>query len=68
MMTKAEVLKILRSNPDAAIYVWHGEVYLDDGDGARMIQPSVLCELYRDGAGDIAPLSPANLSIYVASR
>ncbi len=64
-MTKSQVSKILKSNPNAAIYVWHGEVYLDDGKAARMISPSILCALYRDGAGEIAP-SADNTSIWVA--
>lgn len=64
-MTKAKALKVLLSNPDAAIYLWHGEVYLDDGSSARMISPSVFCALYRDGAGEIAPTDASN-SIYMA--
>lgn len=53
------------STPEAAIYVWHGEVYLDDGDGAVMISPSILCALYRDGTGEIAP-DPDNAAIWRA--
>lgn len=64
-LTKARVLKILRSSPDAALFVWHGEVYLDDGNGAVMISPSILCALYRDGKGEIAP-SPDNGAIWHA--
>lgn len=66
-MTKARALKVLRSNPDAAIYVWHGEVYLDDSNAVRMISPSILCSLYRDGRGEIAPMA-GDPSIYVAVR
>ena len=64
-MTKAKVLKVLRSNADAAIYVDRGEVYLDDGKACRMISPSILCALYRDGKGEIAP-DPQNTSIWQA--
>ena len=64
-MTKAKVLKVLRSNPDAAIYFDRGEVYLDDGDAVRMISPSIVCALYRDGRGEIAP-DPQNPCIWQA--
>jgi hypothetical protein len=65
-MTQAQVRKALESNPNAAIYVWHGEVYLDDGRAARMISPSIFCALYRDGAGEIAPIDATN-SVYMAA-
>lgn len=64
-MTKAQVLTVLRSNENAAIYVDRGEVYLDDGDAVRMISPRMLCALYRDGRGEIAP-DPQNASIWLA--
>jgi hypothetical protein len=64
-MTKARVLKVLKGNANAAIYAWHGEVYLDDGTAARMISPSIFCALYRDGAGEIAPADASN-SIWMA--
>lgn len=66
-MTKTKALKVLQGNENAAIYVWHGEVYLDDGKGARMISPSIFCALYRDGAGEIAPTDESN-SIYMVIR
>jgi hypothetical protein len=66
-MTKAQVRKILQSNDDAALYLWHGEVYLDDGKAVRMISPSILCALYRDGRGEIAPIDATN-SVYQAVR
>jgi hypothetical protein len=52
-MTKYQVLKTLRSNEDAAVYLWRGETYLDDGESARMISPSIFCKLFRDGRGEI---------------
>ena len=63
-MTQAQVSKVLSTNPNAAIYLWHGEVYLDDGKAARMISPSILCAL--NAAGVIAPADPANASIWLA--
>lgn len=66
-VTQAKVLKVLKSNPNAAIYCWHGEVYLDDGKATRMISPSILCALYRDGQGEIAPTDETN-SIWMATE
>ena len=63
-MTQAQVRKVLKSNPNAAIYLWHGEVYLDDGESARMISPSILCAL--NTAGIIAPTDPSDASIWLA--
>lgn len=65
-MTKAQVSKVLKSNANAAIYLWHGEVYLDDGKAARMIAPSILCDL--NTAGVIAPTDPSNASIWLATH
>jgi hypothetical protein len=65
-MTQAQVRKILRSNPDAAIYCWHGEAYLDDGVAARMISPSILCAL--NTAGVIVPTDPNNASVWVTPQ
>lgn len=64
-MTKGAVIKTLRSNEDAAIYVWHGETYLDDGESVQMIPVRVFCALYRDGCGDITPIDDSN-SVYQA--
>jgi hypothetical protein len=50
-MTKYQVLKTLRSNEDAAVYLWRGETNLDEGESARMISPSIFCKLFRDGRG-----------------
>jgi hypothetical protein len=66
-MTKAAVLKTLKGNKNAAIYVWHGKTYLDDGKACRAISPSVFVALYRDGTGEIAPTDASN-SIYMATR
>ena len=64
MMTQAQVRKVMMSNPHAAIYIWHGEVYLDNGRSVRMISPSILCAL--NAAGVIAPTDPSDASIWLA--
>jgi hypothetical protein len=63
-MTQAQVRKVIKSNPNAAIYLWHGEVYLDDGKATRMISPSILCAL--NVAGVITPTDPQNASVWLA--
>ena len=53
-------------NQDAAVYLWHGETYLDDGDAVQMIAVSDFIRLRR--AGIIEPTDPQNASIFVAVR
>jgi hypothetical protein len=63
-LTKSQVRKIVRTNPNAALYIWHGQVYLDDGEAVQMISPSILCALNVEGV--IAPTDPQDASIWLA--
>jgi len=65
-MKQAQIRKVLKSNPNAAIYLWHGETYLDDGDAVQMIAPSEFIKLRR--AGIIEPTNPQDVSVFLAAR
>lgn len=61
-MTKRQVRREMRANEDAAIYLYRGEVYFDDGDSVQMISASILCDLSREGF--IVASDPSNASIW----
>jgi hypothetical protein len=65
-LTTRQVASILEApDSDAALYVWHGQVFLDTGNRCQLLQngPAILCSLSK--RHKIAPLNPNDASVWV---